>query len=503
MENSESEKISTIIVFLMVIIFCMIMYKIFKNKNSNVIHTNKKGSIIEILENNAKQNPEKSALMIKRDEHWISINYEDYFQCAKKFSSKINYWIGSNKNVALFGHNNPVWYYTFIGTIMNNCAIVPMFPNIHKKKCEKIINENNVQLVVVENDDQLKILQNLKIDCVKIIIYYTMISPEYVEIFKEKKISLISFGKFMESKIKKTKTKTKTTIDYPAIIRYEENNSDNGIIVTLKNIEQGLDNFHKEYLKKVSRDEKYVNHLSLSNGIVQFMDIFLPIFTNGTVWINDETTINSSIFPETIKQINPTIFATSDYFWDKISHNKNSLYDNLFLQKICISYDYEYKNLNRMSGFYHKYNTGFIPFHQNNDNIKIKISTTGEIMIKSPSTSTKLCNNKKICDRNWINTEVNGILNNNKLTILNEKCGNEIFQKCPKIKHYVVKNKTLYLFFDSQNFPTNKVNYEKELENIMKKQKVKNIKIIKHKFSLDKGLTTMMKIDKDYLENTI
>lgn len=461
--ESTGVYIEYIIVIIICLIVCFLIYLAYNyfikinNNNQNNIHNLETKNVFQILESIAVSNPDLSALVIRKNDAMISINYEDYFNNIKQFAESLNYWVGSKINVTLIGSNCPAFFYSYMGTIANGGAIISINKNISSDVLIDIINNSDTEAIVVEDESQLeKISENLekldKLKKVKLILYYSPVSENLLNKFKDDndvyRIPVVSFGAFIEhdndstnnsKKIKKIikgiKDEDVSIISY----NYDQNNDDivKGSIITYGNIKHVVLSFistikNKSSIKigtKIS--DRFVSYLPLDNVMTQITDIFLPIIMHGTVWFaeNKKTSLIT-----TLNIAKPTIFIGTLDVWNKLmiyleKNSDNNIVSNLmpkYMKKKLLNliglYDSEYCLITHYDSKIIQYfnsigldvyniygineGTGIITVSLPNykrtnsvgipiDNLRIKINMNGEILIKGETVFKGYYKNKK------------------------------------------------------------------------------------------------------------
>ena len=315
------------IIALAIVIYIIYIFPKTEPINKNEIHEvnnlflNKKYknfTIVDFLQLMAKKYPKKSALKIKSNKIWKSVSYAKYYENVVNFSQSMNYWLGSNVNVAIIGFNSPGWFYSHMGCMLNGGISVGLYPTNTPKICQYIIKNSGVELLVVDDDDQLKKFIGLDIEPVKLIVYYSPIKSGIVEKFD---IPVISMGSFMTEK---NRNKKNMSIGNVATLIYTSgtNGTPKGVTITHKNIMSSLRGIlnlinTKSTITNFSH-EHFISYLPLSHIASQLMDIYIPIVTSGTVWFADKNALKSSI-GATINEVRPTVFVGVPRIWEKIS----------------------------------------------------------------------------------------------------------------------------------------------------------------------------------------
>ena len=289
--------------------------------NANDLFNNKKYknfTVVDFLQLMSKKYPKKSALKIKSNKVWKSVSYSKYYENVVNFSQSMNYWLGSNVNVAILGFNSPGWFYSHMGCMLNGGISVGLYSTSTPKMCQYIIKNSGVELLIVDDDSQLKKFIGLDIDPVKLIVYYSPIRSGIVEKFN---VPVISMGSFMTEK---NRNKKNMSIGNVATLIYTSGTTGapKGVTITHKNIMSSLRGILNLISTKSTitnfSNEQFISYLPLNHIASQLMDIYIPIITAGTVWFADKNALKSSI-GITIREVRPTVFVGVPRIWEKIS----------------------------------------------------------------------------------------------------------------------------------------------------------------------------------------
>jgi long-chain-fatty-acid--CoA ligase ACSBG len=278
----------------------------------------KKFTIIDFLKHIAKQYPKYCALKIKNGKNgWKEVSYFSYYKNIMNFSYSLNYWLGPKANVAIIGSNSPGWFYAHLGCMLNGGTSVGLYPTNTTDMCVHIINNSNAELLVVDDDEQLKKFVDTAIPTIKLIIYYSPVKNKTVEKFN---IPVISMGNFMAQQ-NKTNSISKPKINDIATLIYTSDNL-KGAELTHENIMTSLRQMiglinTKSTIKQLG-EEQFVSYLPLNHIATQIMDIYIPIVTLGTVWFAGKDALKDSSLIDTIVDVRPTVFIGIPHVWEKM-----------------------------------------------------------------------------------------------------------------------------------------------------------------------------------------
>lgn len=327
------------------------------NKNDMINITNRllndskyeKYTILDHLKYVSKKYPNKCALKILKSgindkREWKSITYREYYDKIVNFAESINYWLGKKVNIAIIGFNSPGWFIAHLGCAMNMGISTGIYHTSSPEICEKIIKRSKSEIIVVEDDHQLKKLIGIDISNIKLIIYYSHIKHDIIKNFD---IPVLSMGNFMS---KKTEFKIKHFKLSDVVTRvFSSNVMSNGILISHKNIMSSIAQFLNLINSKSTirlEEEQFISYLPLNHIVTQIMDIYIPIMTLGTVWFADKNSYKTKTHDETsleniIFEVKPTIFVGVPYIWDKIVCNiEKELNENIIKGSIAKTFLY-------------------------------------------------------------------------------------------------------------------------------------------------------------------
>lgn len=285
-------------------------------------------TIVDYLKVIAKEHPRKPALKIKDGKEgsnikWKSVDYVTYYKNVVGFAQSLNYWLGTNVNVAILGFNSPGWFYSHLGCMLNGGTPIGLYPTSTKDMCKQILDDCDAKVLVVEDDTQLQKFVGMKMPNIQLIIYYSPISDKMVDKFS---MPVLSMGNFMSEKNNSPLPKIK--LDNVATLIYTSGTTGipKGVMITHKNIMTSIKRILMLIQTKSSIDnfaqEDYLSYLPLNHITAQFMDIYIPIITLGKVWFADKNALKTSL-GETLQQVRPTCFVGVPRVWEKIHEQIN------------------------------------------------------------------------------------------------------------------------------------------------------------------------------------
>lgn len=425
-----------------------------------------RGTIIDILSKVSTKYPNLTALLSKKDNKYSPINYSTYYNKVLNFAESSNYWIGSNINCAIIGSNSTGWFYSHLGTMLNKGISIGIYPTSSSDHIEYILQNSDAKILIIDGNEQLVKLINIKLCNIKMIVYYSPVEEDVISKFT---IPVISMVNFMSER------KAINNYDYPklddiATIIYTSGTTGDpkGAVLTHKNIMASVYSIINDIQsisdEKLYIGEKFVSYLPLNHILAQLMDIYIPICTMGKVFMADKDSIKNSL-AETLKLIKPSVFISVPRIWEKISEgiedkiNKKGITGKLvkifYPQKIikeigldecklCVtsgapispSIINYFKNigldLHNIYGMTESTGPVTLSFKHHNkvnssgkviSSLKIKIEKDGEILIKGPTVFKGYYKNEKETDKvfknSWFKTGDLGFIDEDNYLFIN------------------------------------------------------------------------------------
>ena len=98
-----------------------------------------KETLINRLRKSQSKNPEKAALVVKRNEAWKKVSYSMLLKAAKRVSSILIYYgIKPKDKIAIIGANSPEWVISFFGVMMSGAIAVPLDKELKRNEINSI-----------------------------------------------------------------------------------------------------------------------------------------------------------------------------------------------------------------------------------------------------------------------------------------------------------------------------------------------------------------------------
>ena len=321
--NPYNFDIIKILEYVVIVIGLVVLFfvgkKIYSYFNrANILTSINNNDIITKLKNNSEKYKDHSSLVVSKnsnksdDNMWININYEDYYINTMKFANSLKKWLPKDNNkIIIIGNSSPGLYYAYLGSISYGYEVIILEPRILIVDLQKIISDNKCCMLVVEGNEQLDTLGFVSdYGEIEIVLYYSPIDDSMIETFSKKNITLISFGKFIENANNKyinNISENKTAVTF---YRKESNN-----IIQTSMTHRDIYDVMMVMIDTIGKSgslsqHKFMNYLPIVNTIVLITDIYIPIFSVGTVWFSGQNSYkiddNMSNIMKTIKVCKPT-----------------------------------------------------------------------------------------------------------------------------------------------------------------------------------------------------
>jgi long-chain-fatty-acid--CoA ligase ACSBG len=362
--------ILSLLLFVVVIILMMYYFWYVKPHNTmyqltsdnlSFEHISNSSTIIDIFKVTKDKYGDKYALQTESDVTFVTgelekvkgmntMTYSQYWDESLSFSDKLNKFIGERSHVVILSKNRPEWFIVHMGTLMSRGVSIGIYPTASKGNCEFIINDSDVDLIIVEDSHQMKKLQNIKMDNVKLVLQFEHINdenPETIDIInnvqrKNSGLSIMSYEEFMDFPDGDIPCDDLISAysDDTATIIYTSGTTGKpkGVVLSHKAVCSSIANcIHALKTRssiEINAGETFISYLPLNHIAAQLMDIYVPISVAGFVHCARPDALKGSL-KTTLKKVKPTVFIGVPRVWQKIKEgihkqiSGNSLTDKL------------------------------------------------------------------------------------------------------------------------------------------------------------------------------
>jgi long-chain acyl-CoA synthetase len=124
--------------------------------------TNRSKTLADLLPNAASRNPSRGAFLFKNDAGtWEEASYEDVAADVRSLTlGLIDLGIGRGDKIAILGNTRPEWTLFDFAAMSAGATVVPIYQTNSASECQYVLEHSESRAVVVENQDQLaKVLE--------------------------------------------------------------------------------------------------------------------------------------------------------------------------------------------------------------------------------------------------------------------------------------------------------------------------------------------------------
>ena len=305
-------------------------------------------NILKMFFDVVEGNSDETALLYKKSNRYVSINYNEFREKVINFASGlISIGIARGERIAILSENRPEWAISDLGIMHSGALTVPFYTSLPPKQIEYLLKVSGAKSIIISNLKQLekiqKIYQNLNF--LKLVI--TLFEPEKKYNFEIKTFNdIIDLGRknFIENKGKLDELSEQIDSDDTFTIIYTSGTTgiSKGVILTHRNILSNVESALKAL--SITDKDMFLSFLPLSHILERMAGQFIPIYKGASIAYAESL----STLKENIIEAKPTVIIAVPRIFEKmyevIKHNiekKSSLIKRILLWSLNGGVEYE------------------------------------------------------------------------------------------------------------------------------------------------------------------
>jgi long-chain-fatty-acid--CoA ligase ACSBG len=278
---------------------------------------------MEALKETVNHLPNRAALASKVGDSWSFLTFEQYYQkicCTAKAFIKAG--LEPYHGVGILGFNSPEWFFSSMGAIFAGGISVGIYTTNSPEACHYVLNDAECQIAVVENDFQLRKILAVRdrLPHLKTIVQYKgQPMDDCPDVLSWEALMALGESKDEELETELQKRITAQAPNKCCSIIYTSGTTGNpkGVMTSHDGwtwTARSLSGFLK--LSRES-EHRFVSYLPLSHSAAQMADLYMPLFSGGTVYFAQPDVLRGTL-KNTLTEVRPTLFFGVPRVWEKI-----------------------------------------------------------------------------------------------------------------------------------------------------------------------------------------
>jgi long-chain-fatty-acid--CoA ligase ACSBG len=295
-------------------------------------------TIIDVVREICKQYGHRDAMVYDDNGVWKRYTWKRYYDTALQIAAVfVKFGLHVGEGVSILGFNSPEWFLCNLAAIMAGGISVGIYTTNSAEICEYIIKDSNSQIVVVENELQLKKILSINgTDRIKAIIQYTGSLNDSVKCYHNVYDwnTIMMYATEMCCIESSERTCVEQVNDVMASLKPNQcstiiytsgttSNIPKGVMLSHDNVIWTAKTVLKQFNIKQSSPQRVVSYLPLSHVAGQMIDIYGMMVNGGATWFAEPTALKGTLV-KTLLQAKPTIFLGVPRVWEKIQDQINA-----------------------------------------------------------------------------------------------------------------------------------------------------------------------------------
>lgn len=278
-------------------------------------------TIHELLQQAVDAHGERTALAWLENGTWENFSFRQYQQeCRKAAKSFLKLGLERYHGVGILGFNSPEWFITAIGTIMAGGFAVGIYTTNSPEACLYIVKDCKANVVVVENDKQLKKILQIKDELphLKAIVQYKdelKVQEPIVYTWKD----FVNLGADVpDLELDDIISSQKANHCCSLIYTSGTTGTPKGVMLSHDNLTWTAEMVCKTTgLRQTEEQDIVVSYLPLSHIAAQMIDVWITMKVGAVVYFAQPDALKGSLVT-TMREVRPTGFMGVPRVWEKM-----------------------------------------------------------------------------------------------------------------------------------------------------------------------------------------
>lgn len=274
-------------------------------------------TVIDVLKETTQKHQHKVAIKYKKNNLWISVTWQEYQEKVFSFAKGlIENGLNSNDNVVILSQNCFEWVVANLASIAAGGVPAGIYPTSSSEQCAYIINHCKATIAIVENQEQLNKIKELK-PVLPSLKFVVLIRGEDADsnVYSWKEIEqqghLLSSDN-LDERLKLQKPDALATMVYTSGTTAQPK----AVMLSHQNLTWTATTICVDSLNITDKDI-ILSYLPLSHIAEQMISVHAPLRSGACVWFAESIDKLAS----NLKEVRPTLFFGVPRVWEKIQQS--------------------------------------------------------------------------------------------------------------------------------------------------------------------------------------